>query len=226
MTKDQKGEQDMIEAVIFDLDGLLIDSEVVSYQLFRDLIEPYGHSFTVEDYAQNFSGKMAVRNMEVMIERYQLPISVQEGLDFAVSQEQVYFKEGVKLKTGARELLDYLKQNDYKIVLASSSTRQRAVDALAQNNVNHYFDEMVFGAEVENGKPSPDIFLKASKKVNVSPENCLVLEDSEAGIQAAFSAHIPVICVLDMKAPEAAFQEMTAAVMSSLLEVIPYLKKK
>ena len=98
--------------------------------------------------------------------------------------------------------------------------------ALMQHGIEGYFDEMVFGTEVEKGKPNPDIFLKACEKVKESPETCLVLEDSEAGIQASFSAHIPVICVPDMRKPEFKFQKMTEVILPSLLEVINYLDKR
>ncbi len=213
----------MKRTIIFDLDGLLIDSEVISYQLYQDLLGQYGYSFTVEDYAQNYSGKTALGNMAAIIERFQLPITVQEGLDFVLSKEKEYFIKGVTLKSGAIELLKYLKKSKYKIVLATSSTKERALFALIQHNIESYFDEMVFGAEVKKGKPNPDIFLKACEKAKMRPEDCFVLEDSEAGIQAAFSAHIPVICIPDMKKPEERFQKMTEAILPSLLEVMSYL---
>lgn len=216
----------MIKAIIFDLDGLLINSEVISYQLYQELLNKYGYSFTIEDYAQNYSGKTELGNMEAFVNNYQLPISVQEGLDYTLSREKEYFIKGVSLKPGARELLDYLKKNRYKIALASSSTRERALYALVQHGIDRYFDEMVFGTEVERGKPNPDIFLKACGKLKVDPEKCLVLEDSEAGIQASFSAQIPVICVPDMKKPSIKYQKMTEMILSSLLEVIFYLDKK
>nr|WP_314461726.1 HAD family phosphatase [uncultured Clostridium sp.] len=216
----------MIKAVIFDLDGLLIDSEVISYQLYQELLNKYGYSFTIEDYAQNYSGKTELGNMEAIVKNYQLPVSIKEGLDYTLSREKEYFIKGVSLKSGVRELLDYLKKNKYKIALASSSTKERALYALIQQGIESYFDEMVFGTEVEKGKPNPDIFLKACEKVKVDPENCLVLEDSEAGIQASFSAGIPVICVPDMKKPTLKFQKMTEIILPSLLEVLFYLDKK
>lgn len=216
----------MVKAVIFDLDGLLIDSEVISFQLYQELLEKYGYSFTIEDYAQNYSGKTELGNMESLVNNYHLPVSVQEGLDYTLSREKEYFIKGVSLKPGARELLGYLKTNKYKIALASSSTKERALYVLIQHGIERYFDEMVFGTDVEKGKPNPDIFLKACEKVKVVPENCLVLEDSEAGIQASYSAGIPVICVPDMKKPTFKFQTMTEMILPSLLEVIPYLDKK
>ena len=94
---------------------------------------------------------------------------------------------------------------------------------LKQHNIIEYFDEFVFGNEVEKGKPNPDIFLKACEKLSEKPEECLVLEDSEAGIQSAGSANIPVICIPDMKVPNQHNLNMTKEVLSSLEEVIYYL---
>ena len=94
---------------------------------------------------------------------------------------------------------------------------------MRQHNIVEYFDEFVFGNEVKKGKPNPDIFLKACDKISVNPEECLVLEDSESGIQSAYSANIPVICIPDMKVPNQYYLNMTKAVLSSLEEVIYYL---
>lgn len=216
----------MKKAVIFDLDGLLIDSEIISYQMYCDLVGQYGHSLTIEEYVHGYSGKTAVKNMETLVNTYQLPISLEEGLAFTSIRESEYFKQGVALKEGAVTLLMYLKRKEYKILLASSSTRERAVGVLTQQGILQYFDDMVFGTEIKNGKPHPDIFLKASEKAKEIVENCLVLEDSEAGIEAAYRAGIDVLCIPDMKKPEISFRQKAAAVLDSLLEVIPWLEKE
>ena len=84
---------------------------------------------------------------------------------------------------------------------------------------------MVFGTEVKRGKPHPDIFLKACEYAKEPPENCLVLEDSEAGVQAAYAAGIDVICIPDMKTPGEKFRKMAAAELSSLNDVIGWLEQ-
>ena len=131
--------------------------------------------------------------------------------------------EGIDLKPGAKELLQYLKHNGYKMIVASSSVRARAINLLTQNGIVEYFDDFVFGPEVKRGKPNPDIFLKAAEKLDEAPENCLVLEDSEAGIQAAYAANIPVICIPDLKKPSEEYVQKTTAVLGALDEVIHYL---
>lgn len=213
----------MIKAVIFDLDGLLIDSEIISYKIYKEILHQFGHNFTIEEYTQNYSGKTEVKNVTNLINTYSLPWTIEKGLDNVYKIENRFIAQGVDLKYGAKELLSYLKDNNFKIAIASSSTRDRALTILKQHNIVEYFDEFVFGNEVEKGKPNPDIFLKACDKLSEKPEKCLVLEDSEAGIQSAYSANIPVICIPDMKVPNDSYLNMTKEVLSSLEEVISYL---
>lgn len=214
----------MIKAVIFDLDGLLIDSEIISYKIYQELLHEYGYSFSRDEYAKNYSGKTEVNNITTIIDRYRLPITIEDCLKIVYQIENKYLEYGVELKEGANELLTYLKVNHYKTAIASSSIEKRALMILKQHNLLSVFDVFVFGHEVELGKPSPDIFLKACSKLSVLPENCLVLEDSEAGIQAGYSANIPVLCIPDMKIPEDSYINKTCAVLKSLTEVIEYLK--
>lgn len=210
----------MIKAVIFDLDGLLIDSEIVSYKIYKEILNQFGYRFSIEEYAQNYSGKTEVNNVTNLIDRYNLPWTVEIGLDNVFKIEDKFINAGIDLKTGAKELLTYLKENNFKVAIASSSTKDRALTILKQHNLVEYFDEFVFGNEVEKGKPNSDIFLKACDKLLENPEECLVLEDSEAGIQAAYSANIPVICIPDIKVPNQHYLNMTKEVLSSLEEVI------
>ena len=214
----------MKKAVIFDLDGLLIDSEIISYNMYADLLRKYQFRFSLERYARQYSGKNEVTNMQNLVFTYHLPITVEQGLAYVDALEKEYFAKGVPLKPGARELLRFLKRSKVKILLASSSTRERALFVLAQNGIESYFDAMVFGPEIEHGKPAPDIFIKAREKSGEASGDCLILEDSEAGIRAAYAAGIDVICIPDMKRPDGAFLSVAAAVLPSLLDVPAWLE--
>ena len=214
----------MKKAVIFDLDGLLIDSEIISYKMYADLLQKHNLRFTLDTYARQYSGKNEVTNMQNLIFTYHLPITLEQGLSYVSALEKEYFAKGVPLKPGARELLRFLKHSKVKILLASSSTRERALFVLAQNGIESYFDAMVFGPEIEHGKPAPDIFIKAREKSGEASGDCLVLEDSEAGIRAAYAAGIDVICIPDMKRPDGAFLSAAAAVLPSLLDVPAWLE--
>ena len=227
----------MKKAVIFDLDGLLIDSEVISHRLYDELLHRYGKSVTVAEYedlfglllrwfvpgsfvspAESFwqsAGYLVFPAAAIAIPR--IAMTVKEGLTWEVAREKELLQD-VQLKPGAAALLSWLKTEGVAVVLATSSVRERAVEVLTRLGVVQYFDDMVFGT-----KPWPDIFLKAAEKAHAAPADCLVLEDSEAGIQAAHAAGIDVLCVPDMKMPAESYQQMTAAMLKSLDEVKGWL---
>ncbi len=215
----------MINTVIFDLDGLLIDSERIWYKAWNDFLGLYGHSFSLEEYVQKYSGKIVPDIVELLAVHYNLPVGREEGSDIVNGIETSYVEKGVPLMDGAQELLDFLKENHYKMVIGTSSRKERALKVLNSVNVLHYFDDLVVGYDVKRGKPFPDTFLEAARRVNAAPEECLVLEDSENGIMAAHDGNIPVICIPDLKQPTKENAEKTAAIYSSLREVIDYLKE-
>lgn len=214
----------MIDTIIFDLDGLLIDTEIVSYKIYKKILENYGHEFSIQEYSKNFSGKTEKINVQFLIDYYHLPLNFNECMNTVIKIENEYIRKGVNLKKGAKELLNYLKANNYKMAIASSSTKERALNILDSHNITNYFDDFVFAHDVSKGKPNPDIFLKACDKLKSKPNECIVLEDSEAGIEASFDANIPVICIPDMKTPNTAYLNKTLCVLDSLFDVMQYLK--
>ena len=216
----------MVKAVIFDLDGLLVDTETICYRILKEILAQFGFPFALEEYTRDYSGKPETVNAAHLAEAYQLPWTPEETLERILRREEELHAQGVELKPGAKELLAYLRETGRGIAMASSSTRDRALNLLDQHGVTGYFQRFVFAGEVERGKPAPDVFLKACEKLGEAPEDCLVLEDSEAGIQAAHAARVPVICVPDLKTPERRFLDLTAAVCPSLDQVIPYLSDK
>ena len=214
----------MINTVIFDLDGLLADTETNWYKVCKEMIGNYGKEFTLDAYVRDHSGKTIVDNANLYIKNYDLPLSTEECVEWLVTTEMRYVENGVPMMKGAMELLQYLKENGYKVILGTSSKLDRALTILKGNQADQYFDDFVVGYDVERSKPFPDIFLKAAEKAGAQPEECLVLEDSESGIQAAYAAGIPVICIPDLKKPSEEYLAKTTAVMESLFDVIPFLK--
>lgn len=216
----------MIKAVIFDMDGLLIDSEMISYKCYRDFLKDYGFEFTLKEYIKDFPGKQLITSLNFIKEQYHLDYDIDKAIDVFHEYESEYIKnEGVDLKPGAKELLQYLKEHHFKTIIATSSHEKRAQSLLEKHQIMQYMDDIIYGFEVEHGKPAPDIFLKACEKLDVFPEEALVLEDSEAGIDSAYQAHIPVICIPDLKNPDSLHQHRCICLLNSLNEVIDYIEK-
>lgn len=165
--------------------------------------------------------------MNFIKNKYNIDFDTDEKINqFKILEEQYLLKNSVELKKGLIQLLKYLNIHYYKTIVATSSGKERAERILGEHNLMKYFNGIVCGSEVEHGKPAPDIFLKACDKLNVEPEEALVLEDSEAGIQAASEAKISVICIPDMKFPQEKYLKKVEHVYDSLEDVISYLEMK
>jgi len=214
-----------MQAIIFDMDGLMIDSEKITYEGYRISLEKRGYHASIDFYKSTL-GSTRNTARELYKKRYGNDIPYDEILDEVIIYISDFFEnQGVPLKQGLIELLQYLKEHHYPRIVATSSSRNRVKRIFEIAHLTEYFDDMICGDEVVNGKPDPEIFLKACAKLNVKPQDALVLEDSQAGIQAASLADIPVICIPDMKYPEKQYEEKTLAIMNSLYEVLDYLKK-
>lgn len=214
----------MKKAVIFDMDGLMIDSERVTYNEYVKKLAQLGHHDFTEELYRNCLGKNKQGICQVFIDHYGQDFLMDEVWDDVHVWIDESLRQYVPKKKGLVELLEYLKANNYKTIVATSSGRARVDEILKNGNLTEYFDDSICGDEVTHGKPHPEIFLTACQKLDVKPEEALVLEDSEAGILAAYDGHIDVICVPDMKYPEPQFVEKVTKIIDSLDEVIDYLK--
>ena len=214
----------MKKAVIFDMDGLMIDSERVTYNEYVKKLAQLGHHDFTEELYRNCLGKNKQGICQVFIDHYGQDFPMDEVWDDVHVWIDESLRQYEKKKKGLVELLEYLKANNYKTIVATSSGRARVDEILKNGNLTEYFDDSICGDEVTHGKPHPEIFLTACQKLDVKPEEALVLEDSEAGILAAYDGRIDVICVPDMKYPEPQFVEKVTKIVDSLDEVIDYLK--
>lgn len=214
----------MKKAVIFDMDGLMIDSERVTYNEYVKKLAQLGHHDFTEELYRNCLGKNKPGICQVFIDHYGQDFPMTEVWDDVHVWIDESLRQYVPKKKGLVELLEYLKANNYKTIVATSSGRARVDEILKNADLTKHFDDTICGDEVTHGKPHPEIFLTACQKLDVKPEEALVLEDSEAGILAAYDGRIDVICVPDMKYPEPQFVEKVTKIVDSLDGVIDYLK--
>lgn len=215
----------MIKGIIFDMDGVMIDSEPITYNSYVKVLRTYGLDFNLDMY-KCLLGRNAQNAKDHLIKWYGEDFPLQEAWDKIYGGVQDELKKAVPLKKGLIELLEYLKANNYKMVVATGSVRSRVEEIVKTANLSSYFCGMVCGDEVQNGKPNPEGFLKACKKLELNPSEALVLEDTDSGILAAYNGNIKVVCIPDMKYPEKENAEKATIVCESLLDVIEYLKKQ
>ena len=215
----------MIKAVIFDMDGLMIDSERVTFEGYQHVLAKENLTMSEEKY-KTLLGKPVKAVHDLFKEDYGPQYDVEQIIkDVHAYIAKRFETEGVPLKPGLVELLKYLKENNYKTIIATSSHRNRVDLIVKQAQIDQYFDDSICGDEVTKGKPNPEVFLKACQKLQVSPEDALVLEDSESGINAAYNAEIKVIGIPDMKYPEEKYVKMTYKIMDNLFQVKDFLEE-
>ena len=230
----------MIKAIIFDMDGLMIDSERVTFECYQERLKDMNLTMDEECYQERLKDMNLTMDEEFYKTLLGKPIKgiYQRfydvyGNDFPIQNviqdvhqlmAERFETEGVPVKKGLVELLHYLKDNNYKTIVATSSNRDRVDKILAQAKITEFFDDSICGDEVTKGKPNPEVFLKSCQKLGVNVDEAIVLEDSEAGIQASYDANIKVICIPDMKYPEKQYEEKTFKILKDLTEVTVYLK--
>lgn len=214
----------MIKAIIFDMDGLMIDSERVTFECYQERLKDMNLTMD-EEFYKTLLGKPIKGIYQRFYDVYGNDFPIQNVIqDVHQLMAERFETEGVPVKKGLVELLHYLKDNNYKTIVATSSNRDRVDKILAQAKITEFFDDSICGDEVTKGKPNPEVFLKSCQKLGVNVDEAIVLEDSEAGIQASYDANIKVICIPDMKYPEKQYEEKTFKILKDLTEVTGYLK--
>ena len=216
-----------IKAVLFDMDGLMVDTESLATEAFIHSAKKQGYDMTKEETLMvlGFTTKSIYEFWENYFKNSD--VSGKQLVDDHYKYiENVLFTTGPKKMPYIEELLKYLKESNYKVAVASSSNMNHIINNMEKTGLKKYIDEFASGAEVKNGKPAPDVFLLAAERLGVEPKKCLVLEDSKAGVIAGSSAGAKVIMVPDMFKPDEECKERTYRIVGNLGEVISILEDK
>ncbi len=180
----------MIEACIFDLDGVIVDSARYHFLAWQRLAKDLGIKFTLED-NERLKGVSRMRSLEIILELGNLSLD-DAAKNKLAEKKNKWFVEYVntmkpeEIYPGVKELIQKMKTNGLKVALASSSKNAKTVIQLIK--IENDFDAVVDGTMITHTKPDPEIFLLAAKMLQTQPSNCVVFEDAEAGVEAALNA--------------------------------------
>lgn len=214
-----------IEALIFDMDGLLIDSERIVQRAWK-LAGPVVGYEGIEEHIYPLLGANVKKREAYFREHF--------GEDFPMERfnevnkkffYQIVETEGLPLKPGVVELMEEAKRRGLKIGLATSSRKEYAQNVLSRVGIWHYFDGAVFGDQVKKAKPDPEIYLLACGKVGVLPEHALALEDAPAGILSATAAGMKAVMVPDLVEPDENIRKLYYKKVETLHGVLPLLEE-
>ena len=214
----------MIKLVIFDVDGTLVDSETVYVKAALKNLEVNHYNIPMSAImgiiGQNrVAGRKLVESTQDDSFNYDKYIK-----DFEKIRNQILENEPYKLKKGALNILNYCKKHNIKMAIATSTARDKQSKVLTELGIIDYFDYMVFGDEINNSKPAPDIYLKVYEHYNIDKDEMIIYEDSKNGILSAHNAGIKVVYIKDIVDVEEEVTSLCFKQVEDLDEGIELLK--
>lgn len=214
----------MLELVVFDVDGLMIDTESVWKNAFDKAGDKYGIPNLGDTLFPSLIGKRLEDEQE-LLDRL-LPSDIQNQLINEWRQIGLgSLEREVPVKPGLYEMLDYLEQHHIKMAVATTTRRELTEQRLKKIGVYNRFDYVLCGDEVTKRKPDPEIYLSVLHKMNTKAENAIVLEDSSVGVEAAYRAGIDCIQVPDLIAPTEVQEKQTICIVKDLMEARDYIQE-
>ncbi len=212
-----------LQAVVFDMDGVIFDSERKVVECWLVVAEKYGIK-NIEEQCHKCLGTNSAETRRIMLEYYGEDFPYDEYKSQASTLYFERYSDGrLPMKKGVNELLQHLKSRNLKIALASSTRSAVVLSQLENAGILKYFDKVVCGDMVSHSKPHPEIFLKACEEIQVPPEAAIAIEDSYNGIRSAHAAGMRPIMVPDMAEPTDEMRELAETILPSLIEVIDYI---
>ena len=213
-----------MEAVVFDMDGVLFDTERLCMETWQEFADEKG----IEDIETAMLGCIGLNRTDTkqfLLDFYGEDFPYEELRVTVSARMQKKMEKEIPILPGVVELLDYLVEKKVKIGLASSSRCEVITSHINRAGIEKYFEVIVGGDMIEHSKPLPDIYLIACEKLAVAPEKCYAIEDSFNGIRSAYSAGMKAIMVPDLVAPTPEMEEKAYVILPSLFAVKEWFKK-
>ena len=215
-----------MKAVVFDMDGVLFDTEIVCMKAWMAVAERRGLS-GMEEIFNQVIGLNANDSRLIVLKAYgedfDYPGFRQEAAEFF--QKDIR-ENGLPVKPGVPEILEWLKGSGYKVGLASSTRSESVLSHLKQAEMEDYFSVVVTGDMIEHSKPRPDIYLLACSRLGVKPQEAYAIEDSPNGVRSAHAAGMHTVMVPDMIPPDEEMKRLSRVILKDLPEVLDYLKAR
>lgn len=217
--------QKKYKAVVFDMDGVIFDSEACVIESWKVVAEKYKIE-NIEEVLFRCLGITYMEAKKIFLDHYGADFPYDQYRDERSAIYHERYDDGrLPLKAGIRELLQYLKENGYKIGLASSTREAVVSQQLQDARLRPYFDNLTCGDMLKRSKPEPDIYLMACEKLGVCPKETIAIEDSYNGIRSAYRAGMFPVMVPDLIRPDAEMKKLAGAIFENLLDVKVWLEE-
>ncbi|PSW20773.1 HAD family phosphatase [Photobacterium sanctipauli] len=210
------------QAAIFDMDGLLLDTERVCMRIFKEACEVQNLPFH-EDVYLSIIGRNAAGIEGIFREAYGDDLDRLHN-EWRTRYNAVVQHQPIPVKEGVVELLEWLKEQGLPVAVATSTAKEVATKKLALAGLSQYIDSLTTGCEVSNGKPDPEIYLLAASRLNVEPTLCLAFEDSNNGVRSSVAANMISYQIPDLVEPCQEVRQLGHSIVPSLHQVLAELK--
>lgn len=214
----------MKKGAIFDMDGLLFDTERLYHICWDVAAEKLGQKASPE-FRCAVSGTSG-DGMRAVVKKYYPAVDPDLYISMCLEQLQELEKDSVPPKPGMRDILDYFRGKELKLAVASSSPMDMIKHNLQVSGVSAYFDAVVSGLQVKRGKPAPDIFLYAARQLGLQPKDCYVFEDSLNGIRAGAAAGCTAIMIPDLVQPTEEIKGVAAGIYANLSQALEAIRQE
>ncbi|MDV3352148.1 HAD family phosphatase [Leptothoe sp. LEGE 181152] len=211
-------------AIIFDMDGLMLNSEIIFHKAWQDELMHLGYGAIDEAAYLQLVGCSNDLAEQMLLQLLGTEFPVDQFRTGWMTRWEILAAQGIPIKPGLDSLLNWLDEIGLPKAVGTSSSDREAQLSLQSTGLWSRFNAIVTVDNAGVGKPEPDIFLAAARSLNIPPSRCLVLEDSNAGVQAAITAGMEVIMVPDLQTPTDYSKKHALATVSSLHEVLSYLQ--
>ncbi|MBQ7493485.1 MAG: HAD family phosphatase [Selenomonadaceae bacterium] len=215
----------MKHGAIFDMDGTLFDTEKLYRQAWLDLAAEFGEEKNYELPTAISGTNLGEESLQI-IRRFYPNINAENYLARVLEEVRIVAEKNLELMTGVEEILSFFKAAGVKMAVASSAPVEVIEKNLTRSNLRGYFKVLVGGDLVANGKPAPDIFLLAAKKLNLEPNDCYIFEDSFNGIKSAAASGGVAIMIPDQVQPTEEIKNLCAAIFPNLNEALKAIKEE
>ncbi len=213
----------MLKLIIFDFDGLLVNSEYVIFDALKELFKRYKKNLSW-DYFKLYIGIPVADALKNYHKDFMLSISYRQFVKERNSIVQQYFRTKLRLMPGVKKLLNMLAKQPVSLAIATSGKRVYISDSLKKFKIERFFKTVVCVEDVKRGKPNPDLIIETLRKTRVSPEESIIIEDSLKGIEAAQRAKIRSIAVPTRDVSKIGFRKATF-IRNSIQNLYPLLKR-
>ena len=216
----------MIKYVIFDKDGTLIDTEPLFYESWYTVGEKWGLEGMRENYYPNIAGKSVLLSKKFLNDTYGEDFDSESFMTERMAMVNQMLSGDIKFKSGCLELLEFLRAQGIKIAIATSTIKEIAQPNIIRLGLSEKVDAVVFGDEVKLGKPHPDIFLEAGKRIGAEADKTIVVGDSPFDMLGGYRAEMRPCMVIDHNPPNEETEKICYRVFHSLWEVIELIESE